>query len=201
MQVEQKKWTKVSGWQDFSPDKLSREPQLVLVFGGKELLKDKKNYQSLKALYPNANILSCSTAGEIIGTEVLDDSMVVTAIHFDRTELKFAESDIAEGDDSNDSGRRLAETLNDDGLVHVMVFSDGLLVNGTDLVNGLKAGLPESVSVTGGLVGDGANFKETVVGLNNAATSGKVALVNTNTPLSGSCPFDSSVVDFVRCMK
>ncbi len=58
-----------------------------------------------------------------------------------------------------------------------MVFSDGLRVNGTALVKGLNDNLPSSVSVTGGLVGDGADFKKTVVGLDRTATEGNVVLV------------------------
>jgi hypothetical protein len=47
--------------------------------------------------------------------------------------------------------------------VHVFVLSDGLKVNGSDLVNGLSRHLPGNVSITGGLSGDGECFKETLV--------------------------------------
>ena len=46
----------------------------------------------------------------------------------------------------------------------MMVLSDGLNVNGSDLVKGLKNKLPKDVAVTGGLAGDQDRFKETVVG-------------------------------------
>ena len=39
--------------------------------------------------------------------------------------------------------------------------SDGLQVNGSDLVRGIASRLPAEVTVTGGLAGDGARFKET----------------------------------------
>ena len=177
MQVEQKKWTKESGWMDVSPEKLTKVPQLVLVFGGTRVLKDKKNYKHLKSLYPNSNILFCSTAGEVIGTEVMDDSMAVTAIYFAKTELRFAEVNIHKSEESSNCAKQLANTLNKADLAHVMVFSDGLLVNGSDLVKGFEDTLLKNVSVTGGLVGDGANFKETVVGLNNAPVSGKIVAI------------------------
>jgi FIST-like protein len=41
--------------------------------------------------------------------------------------------------------------------------SDGLHVNGSELVNGLTARVPPGVSITGGLSGDGARFEETAV--------------------------------------
>ncbi|HYC79758.1 MAG TPA: FIST C-terminal domain-containing protein, partial [Candidatus Binatia bacterium] len=58
-----------------------------------------------------------------------------------------------------------------------MVFSDGLRVNGTALVRGLNEKLPPNVSVTGGLVGDGAGFKKTVLGLNETPQEGRIILI------------------------
>jgi hypothetical protein len=43
------------------------------------------------------------------------------------------------------------------------VLSDGLLVNGSELVRGLNASVPATVVVTGGLAGDGAKFHRTWV--------------------------------------
>jgi hypothetical protein len=57
----------------------------------------------------------------------------------------------------------LAAALEPEGLVHVFVLSDGLKVNGSDLVAGLVRHLPPSVTVTGGLSGDGDRFQETLV--------------------------------------
>jgi hypothetical protein len=45
----------------------------------------------------------------------------------------------------------------------VMLFSDGLNVNGSELVRGLNSVLGQDVIVTGGLAGDGADFKRTFV--------------------------------------
>jgi hypothetical protein len=67
------------------------------------------------------------------------------------------------GRNSFQAGVKLAESLNKDELVHVFVLSDGLGVNGSDLAKGLQDTLPKNVSVTGGLAGDGSNFKETLV--------------------------------------
>jgi hypothetical protein len=48
-------------------------------------------------------------------------------------------------------------------LTHVLVLSDGLKVTGSDLVRGLRNRLPEEVTITGGLAGDGTHFGETLV--------------------------------------
>jgi hypothetical protein len=48
-------------------------------------------------------------------------------------------------------------------LAHVLVLSEGLRVNGSELVCGLSKHLPEGITVTGGMAGDGARFGETCV--------------------------------------
>lgn len=50
------------------------------------------------------------------------------------------------------------------GLVGIFVLSDGLNVNGSELVAGIIGAVGQQVSVTGGLAGDGAEFRETLVG-------------------------------------
>lgn len=177
MEIEQKFWTKETGWQDASSQKLSEKPQLVMVFGGRALMEDERYFKEIQSFYPESHILECSTAGEILDTKVRDNSIALTAIFFEKTEIRFSQTDIADGEDSLPAGKRLADALPQKGLVHVMVFSDGIKVNGTDLVKGLNDNLPPLIAVTGGLVGDGADFKKTVIGLDRAAMASKIVLV------------------------
>ena len=128
-------------------------------------------------MYPESRLLMCTTAGEIIGNEVLDDSLSVTAVYFEKTRLEFSEADIKAGPESFAVGRKLGASLPKDGLSHVMVFSDGLKVNGTALVRGLAEGLPANVSATGGLVGDGTDFKTTLIGFDKMPEEGKIVVV------------------------
>lgn len=177
MKTEQKKWTKESGWVDISKGFFKEKPQLVLVFGATSLLKDKKHFDEIKSMYPSSHILIASTAGEIINNSVLDDSLCITAVFFESTKLEFGQTEIKTGNESVEAGKNLADSLPKKGLVHVMVFSDGLKVNGTSLVKGLTENLPKTVSVTGGLVGDGANFKQTLVSLDSVPQEGKLVVV------------------------
>lgn len=177
MKIEQKKWTQAKGWQMISDKQLESPASLVLIFGGRSVVEDPAHFTHIKTWYPEANIIMCSTAGEIIGREVLDDSLSLTAIVWEKTALHFSETSIEKSEDSAIAGERLARALPKDKLAHVIVFSDGLVVNGTALVGGLLKNLPPSVSVTGGLVGDGANFKKTVVGLNEVPKSGQIVLI------------------------
>jgi hypothetical protein len=177
MKIEQRLWTKETGWQSISQEKLPGIPQLVLVFGGRVFMEDEKVFKEIKSFYPKSHIIECSTAGEILDTKVRDNSIVVTAIYFEKTRVEVAQTNIVDIEDSLAAGKRLAGMLSKKDLVHAMVFSDGLQVNGTSLVKGLNDNLPPQVSVTGGLVGDGPDFKKTVVGLDHVAEKLKIVLV------------------------
>jgi hypothetical protein len=177
MKIEQKKWTAGGAWKNISSNQLTEQPELVLLFGGNALLKDKARFDEVRSWYPSAHIISASTAGEIVGTEVSDDTLSLTAVKFDKTTLHFAEVSVENAEESEAAGKKLAEMLPTEGLIHVMVFSEGLLVNGTTLVKGLLSGLPPTISVTGGLAGDGARFKETLLGLDTMPESKKIVCV------------------------
>src|SRR5690606_25004964 len=80
-------------------------------------------------------------------------------------------------DESKAIGEKLAGQLNKDKLSHVLVISDGLNVNGSELVAGLNEHLPDQVVVTGGLAGDQDKFEETVVVIDETVESKKVVVV------------------------
>ncbi len=177
MKVEQKFWTKDGGWVEISKQKLSETPQWVIMFGGRQLLEEGERFKEVKKMYPQSRILSCSTAGEILNTSVRDKSIALSAVFFEKTTLKFSQVDIKDSRDSYEAGKKLANDLKQEGLVHVMVFSEGLRVNGTPLVRGFNDNLPANVAVTGGLVGDGADFKKTLVGLDESGKEGNIVAV------------------------
>ena len=176
MKTEQRIWTKEKGWDIVSNNNLKDSAQLVFLFGDSSLLKDPQYFHQVKEFYPNAHIISGSTAGEIVGTRVLDNSLVVTGINFANTPLQCEKTTIQKTEDSLLAGETLANKLPKEGLVHVMIFSDGLHINGTNLVKGLTGKLPKEVAVTGGLVGDQARFKETYVGLDDVPEQNTVVV-------------------------
>lgn len=177
MQVEQTHWTQESGWQPKAPDQLNQAAQLVFIFGGTAVLKDHAKCAFIKGAYPNAYVIGCSTAGEIIGTRVYDDTLVVTAVHFKKSEVRGKKIKVDECESSMEVGKRLSEDLDHDRLRHVFVLSDGLNVNGSELAQGLSDNLPDDVHVTGGLSGDGDRFEETYVIGNDMPENGTVAVI------------------------
>lgn len=131
----------------------------------------------LSRRYPHACLVGCSSAGQIYGPRVLDEGVVATAIRFEGSQFRLSEVSIAGPDDSLEAGRALASSLPHDGLVHAFVLSDGLYVNGTRLVDGIRAQLPPGVAVTGGLAGDDARFAETYVLTERGAAQRKIAML------------------------
>ncbi len=162
MRVEQNRWWPDAGWSPGPPGQLS-DAQLLLVFGERRLLRETGLLQELTTAYPAAELVGCSTSGEICATDVTDCTIVATAVRFDYTTIRRVDRELEDAADSGRVGGELARALGGDGLVHVLVLSEGLRVNGSALVRGLVGELPAGVQVTGGLAGDGDRFEETTV--------------------------------------
>ena len=175
MNVEQNIWTKTEGWEAGSLGKLGDSAQLVLIFGSRSILRDAALLETVKKAYPKAHYLGCSTSGEICGTQVSDESLVVTAVRFDHTKTIGTKLKIKNSTESFQVGEQLAQLLPKEELRHVFVISDGLNVNASDLVAGIMKHLPPHVAVTGGLSADGALFKETLVLSDSLPEQGVVA--------------------------
>jgi hypothetical protein len=164
VKVEQFRWIPNKGWHPIKPGGLGSSCQLVLVFASTFIMEEEQALlDEVAQAYPNAYIIGCSTAGEVYNTQVTQDSLVVTAVQFEYTVIKGATIVINEQETSLQAGERLAALIDKDELAHVFVLSDGVKVNGSELVDGLTRNLPDTVAVTGGLAGDGERFARTFV--------------------------------------
>jgi hypothetical protein len=164
----------VNGKDDI-PDPLNAN--LILGFGSKSLVADGELNNLLTEKYPTAEILLCSTAGEIAYNSVYDESAVITVISFEKTTLKTASLNLDGFKDSFELGKSLIQQFDTNGLTSILILSDGLLVNGSQLVGGMEVGNLGKVLITGGLAGDGTQFDNTLVGLNGKPKIGTVAAV------------------------
>lgn len=149
---------------------------LVLLFGHQNHFNNPTLLAEIQAHYPNAELVGCTTSGELLGTDVFDKSLCLSAIEFEHTKVKVQSANIA-GETVESVAKSLAKRLPHEGLRYVLVLSDGQKVNGTELVKGLHECLPQNILVTGGLAGDGTRFKETLVWHNQQASSGQILLV------------------------
>jgi hypothetical protein len=178
MYVGRSVYTPTLGWSPIQGDLPTGErADLVLAFGARSVLSDPQALDGVAARHPGAHVFGCSTAGEIAGTRVLDDSLVTTAVRFEHTRMVSADAAISAPEQSGAVGQALAAQLPPEGLVHVFVLSDGLCVNGSELVAGLSRGLPPGVVITGGLSADGALFSETLVCAGGRAGRGRVGVI------------------------
>ncbi|MFY7887843.1 MAG: FIST signal transduction protein [Spirosomataceae bacterium] len=151
------------------------QAQLVLVFGERKLLEQNTHYDFLHHEFPNADIVINSTSGEIHNDSVHDNTIVATAIAFEKTKVRTLEVDIKNHIESYQAGAKIAnDLLEENNLKAIMIISDGSKVNGTKLTQALNEITSYKVQITGGLAGDQARFQKTLVGLNGNPEEGKI---------------------------
>jgi hypothetical protein len=177
MDVRLLAWEPSGGWSAPLPSELDGPSTLVLAFGSPPRELAAARLAELAAALPQALLAGCSTAGEILDRRVAEGSMSVAVARFAHTTLRRAEAAVADPTDSRRAGRELAGALVASGLRGVLVLSDGLGVNGTELLNGVKEVLPAGVVVTGGLAGDGDRFTATWVVAQDGPTAGVVSAI------------------------
>lgn len=164
------------GWQNL-PDftKLDSPQTLVLAFCSPLY----KNYpdvlRELSSFFPNSILTGCSTSGEILDDKIHDYSISVTVIRLESSSLRFAKQVINDKQNSGEVGQTIAKELQDASLRGILVLSDGLMANGSSLIEGINRQIDsQKVSVSGGLAGDGDRFEKTWVLDRSEAVTGLV---------------------------
>ncbi len=153
------------------------QAQLVLVFGQRTLLEKTLPYQGLQSSFPNAQIVICSSSGQISNNCNVESDIIATAISFDKSSIKATEIDILSNNNIHDLGEKIKHDLLTSDLKLILILSEGSYINGTELINELINQTNGLVPIFGGLAGDEYSFKKTIVGLNADATSGKIVAV------------------------
>lgn len=133
--------------------------QLVLSFGNHKLATDPDIQQQLRSRYPEAEIVGCTTSGEIGTDSISDDTLDITAIELQHSCIKVCSASV-EDQPEIETAKTLCQQLKLEGLKNVMVFIAGLTINGSALISAINKYLPDDVVVTGGLAGDGTRFGE-----------------------------------------
>ena len=177
MKTVQAYYTENEGWV-YITDKKNLDNPLVIVFGDRVLLENTEILQRLKLEFPYNDIVYGSTAGEIAGQHVLDDSLSVTAIEFEKTKFVVKSANIFDFDkDEERLGQALYKEMPQQNLKHLFVVSTGSFINCSMLINGIEDNMTESVALTGGVCGDANRFEKTVASYNDAPKEGEVVLV------------------------
>lgn len=151
-------------WDIAPPAEMDSANTLVLIFANTEPTPEvQQQLHQITVNFPRSVIMGCSTAGQIYGSGVEDETIVATVMRFEHTRLHLVQHIIDSSDTAEETGANIANKLPRTGLKAVFTLTDGLMVNGSDYTNGLANNLPEGVTVTGGLAGDGERFKKTWV--------------------------------------
>jgi hypothetical protein len=164
-------------WKSFPSTLNATQCNLVLAFGSPCVITHPEVFTYLKNKFPNADIVMSSTAGEIMDDTVFDDTIVVTAIEFEKSISKCVQTNINQHVNSFEAGSFLMDNLVNDNLKAVFIISDGTFTNGSDLVNGFNSKNSHLIPITGGMAGDADRFEKTFTSLNSVPTQGNVIAV------------------------
>lgn len=176
MKILQAKKEKNSEW-EFLSENVKLVNPLVLVFGDRFLLESQEVIEDIRQQFPYEHIIFGSTSGEIIDEKVYDNSIVVTAIEFEKSTFEIETANILDFDkNSKELGKVLINKLPKEGLKHVFVLSEGSFVNGSALIEGLQK-CNKNLTITGGMCGDGALFEKTLASYKTNPKQGEVIIV------------------------
>jgi hypothetical protein len=174
MRADQLSWTEAAGWRASAG---AGAADLVLYFGARQALSGGARFDELRLMHPRAHVLGCSTGGQIRNDDVTDDEIAAVALTFDATKLRLACEPAPGPEHSRHAGEAIGRALAADDLAGIFVLSDGLNVNGSQLVAGITGVVGDRIPLTGGLAGDGAEFHETLVGADCAPQSRVIGAV------------------------
>ncbi|MEM9648044.1 MAG: FIST N-terminal domain-containing protein [Bacteroidota bacterium] len=175
MKLNQAKRLKGGTW-EFIQDQPLKEP-LVLIFGDRFLLESEELFQEIRDLYPDGHLVFGSTSGEIMETNVYEESITITAIEFERTQFSIVSENIKDYVDIEKMGASISNQFRMKELNHLFIVSDGSFVNGSGLIEGLESVDGFRASITGGLCGDGARFEKTLTSYNENPKQGEVVAI------------------------
>lgn len=137
-----------------------KDTSLLMVFGDKKLLAQlPPNF--FKSFYPKAKVIGCSTSGEIYKTEVKENTLVTCALCLPPDSFKLAKVNLDQFSNF-EAGLELQKKLLCPALKHIFILGEGININASLFLKGLKKDLPPFVQISGGLAGDGTHFKETL---------------------------------------
>lgn len=155
---------------------LAEKAQWILVFGSSNLVKNSEIIDQIRSMYPKGYIMGCSSAGEIHGSNVSDDTLIVTAIFLEKSSVVFSAFELESHSDYNLIGKEIIDSLSKEDLKHIFVLCEGLNINGSKLVEGMRDNNKTNLPITGGLSGDGSDLKTTYVLANDYAKSNQIVV-------------------------
>ena len=137
---------------------------IIFVFGDIDVVKRYNHFSLLKNIYPNASVVGCSTAGNILDSSVDEYEVVATAVSFERGFTQVFSTRLHEND-MYQKTQTLVDSLEKENLKHIFLLVPGL-INASDVVNALELE-NHSVTISGGLAADNYVFEDTYLFCNH----------------------------------
>ncbi|WP_298473856.1 FIST N-terminal domain-containing protein [uncultured Maribacter sp.] len=177
MKIQQAVKKENSLWEFVGSNEDLQNP-LVLVFGNRFLLENENIYEEIRSIYPNGEIVFGSTSGEILGDSVMDNTLCLTAIEFQKSSFVVKKANIKTYNGNVELlGTELLKKLPEENLRHIFVVSEGSTINGSTLIMGLEKFLSKKVTISGGLCGDDSRFEKTIASYNNNPKEGEIIVI------------------------
>lgn len=159
----------------FTSEKIALQEPLVLVFGNRYMLQDPNLFHEVRNLFPDGHLVFGSTSGEILGQNVFDGTVTLTAIEFEKGHFMVKSKNVSEFKNNDVAlGQNLSNEFPESNLKHVFVVSEGSSVNGSDLIAGLEYNAKGNIGLSGGLCGDDERFEITLASYNQPPKEGEV---------------------------
>jgi hypothetical protein len=154
-----------TGWATSPDPRFDGPDTLVLVFGPSGhlvTLAPASPLATLARALPRSVFASAATHTIAHARQSIDKALVVCVARFANTRLRRFHVALGPTLNAQTAGQQLALALCETpGLSGVLVFADGLEVNGPDLVRGLTSVLPAGLPIAGGMGADGTGQART----------------------------------------
>lgn len=100
MKIESFQYIQNQGWSIPTFPELDSENTLILVFASPIFRANSKPIEELAQAYKKSKIIGCSTAGEIFGPNIFDNSISVAVVQFESTKLQLAKTEVKSTEES-----------------------------------------------------------------------------------------------------
>lgn len=151
-------------------------PSLCLLFGTRTVIENNPDaIAMLQEIHPGCVIVTASTAGNILGDQLLDESMIVTGLEFEHTSIRAQSFPLGTENDET-LGRNVATFFDAPDLAYVLLLSTSG-INAGNLLKGINAVFNGRVPVSGGVAGDDTRFEKTLVGIGTAISAAQITAV------------------------
>jgi hypothetical protein len=173
MQVILTFFTPATGWHKPLPN-MDSPQTLVLVFGEPDHHSVASAFKDLQAQYLTSVIAGCASMASVFGEKLLQKGLAVAVIRFHYARLVLAETPLTSPANSHQAGEYLGLKLQAPDLKGILLLTDGLNTQGTELIRGLATQVnPQTVAIVGGLASDRMAFQATWVLHNGVPCSGR----------------------------